>query len=419
MTDPLTAPVPVMTLEFLQGFVTDFFNKQDLFIGCAREFGSPLYILETEVLEQRARSFSQAFEKRLPGSGFYFAVKSNNLPYVSKILLKEGFGLDVSSEEELKTAISMGAGDILFGGPGKTDKELNLAVDHHKKVVLIADSIGEIRRLKSILIKRKKKLKLAIRVNHISQGLWQKFGIALDDLKKAWKELEGFSNISLVGLQFHSSWNLDPEKQVSIIRQLGRTLETMPEKFFSEFNFLDVGGGYWPEQGEWSVTDDPLVHHHFHAARIDVFADSICTCIEESFLNHLGCRIFFEPGRWVCNDALHILMTVIDKKYDDLVITDAGTNAVGWERFESDYFPVMNLSRPDFNEKPCRILGSLCTPHDVWGQSYFGRDIREGDLLMIPTQGAYTYSLRQHFIKALPKVAVLERDKVLAVFDTI
>ena len=104
---------------------------------------------------------------------------------------------------------------------------------------------------------------------------------------------------------------------------------------------------------------------------------------------------------------MHLLLTVIDRKTEDLVITDGGTNAVGWERFEHDYFPVLNLSRPALRENACAIMGSLCTPHDVWGYAYWGARIEPGDILLIPNQGAYTYSLRQHFIKALPKVVYL------------
>jgi len=37
------------------------------------------------------------------------------------------------------------------------------------------------------------------------------------------------------------------------------------------------------------------------------------------------------------------------------------------------------------------------------GYSYFGKDIDVGDVLLVPNQGAYTYSLRQEFIKPLPK----------------
>jgi hypothetical protein len=35
------------------------------------------------------------------------------------------------------------------------------------------------------------------------------------------------------------------------------------------------------------------------------------------------------------------------------------------------------------------------------------KHIEPGDILLIPNQGAYTYSFRQHFIKALPKVVYL------------
>ncbi|MBF0529707.1 MAG: decarboxylase, partial [Deltaproteobacteria bacterium] len=113
-------------------------------------------------------------------------------------------------------------------------------------------------------------------------------------------------------------------------------------------------------------------------------------------------QVYTEPGRWICNDAMHILLMVLDVKGDDLAITDGGGNMVGWERFESEYFPLINLSRPGMTENPILVLGSLCTPHDLWGHSFFGQDIRIGDVLLIPMQGAYTYSLRQQFIKPIP-----------------
>jgi diaminopimelate decarboxylase len=46
----------------------------------------------------------------------------------------------------------------------------------------------------------------------------------------------------------------------------------------------------------------------------------------------------------------------------------------------------------------------LCTPDDQWGESIFGNDTGIGDILLIPDQGAYTYSLRQVFIKPIARV---------------
>jgi len=141
-----------------------------------------------------------------------------------------------------------------------------------------------------------------------------------------------------------------------------------------------------------------------------VFAEQLADVIERKIQPLVDCRICFEPGRWICNDSMHIFIKVLDKKADDLVITDAGINILGWERYETDYSPVLNLTQSAMTEKPCHILGSLCTPHDVWGYAYFGKDIQEGDLLMIPNQGAYTYSLRQQFIKPLPIVLVVKGE---------
>jgi diaminopimelate decarboxylase len=143
------------------------------------------------------------------------------------------------------------------------------------------------------------------------------------------------------------------------------------------------------------------------AVPIEYFARQIAKALRKHVFPHISTTVYLEPGRWICNDAMHIMLRVVDKKHDDLIITDGGTNAVGWERFETDYFPVINLTHPGKSENPCLILGSLCTPHDVWGYAYFGTKIEEGDLLLIPTQGAYTYSLRQNFIKPLPAVVIV------------
>jgi diaminopimelate decarboxylase len=118
----------------------------------------------------------------------------------------------------------------------------------------------------------------------------------------------------------------------------------------------------------------------------------------------MDCGVYVEPGRWIANGAMHILLTVLDKKAPDMVIVDGGINLVGWERFETDYAPVINLTSPSLKETPCWIMGSLCTPHDVWGYSFFGKSIQPGDRLFIPDQGAYTFSLRQSFIKPVAPV---------------
>ncbi len=197
----------------------------------------------------------------------------------------------------------------------------------------------------------------------------------------------------------------------SSVATLGLNSDGTPSNEDTPSNIETIAGHYKRSKFVAEQTVKQLIDNHQlpvvivnPSTPIDRFAHEISQAIYQHIHNRLACRICFEPGRWICNDAMHIIIKVMDKKYDNLVITDAGTSALGWERFETDYFPVLNLTRPAMTEKECLILGSLCTPHDVWGYRYWGKDIQEGDLLMIPTQGAYTYSLRQEFIKAVPPV---------------
>jgi len=417
---------PLLPQEEIRSFVKYYFGQRDHYLESLKKYPAPVYLLESEVLKGRALQFQKAFEKTLPAVSFYFAVKSNNHPDVSRTLLETGFGLDVSSGIELEMALGLGARDIVFSGPGKRTEELELALDNADRVVILMDSFGELRRLEAIAA-GSTRIRCGVRLTVNPKGLWRKFGIPVQTLPAFWDEASRCSHIQLHGLQFHSSWNLSPNNQVDFIRTLGKALAEMPVSFRGQLEFVDIGGGYWPPQGEWlqapGTREGNLYealghpagsveqHHRLPATPIEEFADQLSVVIHKYLFPVAPCRICLEPGRWICNDAVHLLLSVVDKKAPDLVITDAGTNAIGWERFETDYFPILNLTRPSLEEKQCHILGSLCTPHDVWGYMYFGDDIQPGDILMIPTQGAYTYSLRQHFIKPLPSVHVMFGEK--------
>ena len=407
----------------LETFVRSLLARRDVFLEACRRSGSPLYVIEAQVLLDRARQFTEAFRAELPGAGVYFALKSNNHPAVAGILAGAGLGLDVSSGRELQVALGCETNDIVFSGPGKTDEELALAVQHRDRVTVLLDSFGELERLQRTAARAGEAVRAGVRLTTDERGLWRKFGIPLADLPRFFREAAECTQVRLRGLQFHTSWNLDPGNQVAFIARLGEALQTLAPGQRSEIEFIDMGGGFWPPQGEWlhsagtpdgglsrdvpPASGTPPAHYKRHAAPIEEFARRLGRAVRQHLLALVDCRICAEPGRWLCNDAMHILVSVVDRKADDLVITDAGTNAVGWERFETDYFPVINLSRPGAAEHACHVLGSLCTPHDVWGYAYHGQDIQPGDVLLIPTQGAYTYSLRQEFIKPLPKVVIL------------
>lgn len=399
--------IAVAESDVLTPRVRQFFAAKDHYLSLWQRYQQPLYVLEEAVLQQRAEEFRRTFDRHLPDTGYYFAMKSNNHPAVSRILLQKGYGLDVSSGLELEAALALGATDLVFSGPGKTEAELSLALRHVEKIVFLADSIREAEKIAHLAKKTDVVAKIGIRLSTGSDPLWRKFGIGLKQLQPFWQTVKGLPNLDFCGIQFHTSWNVSPDAQVEFVRQLANVLLELPPDFIARIRFIDIGGGYWPPQGEWLRHDQSKRFRHIPAEPLEAFAQKISQALHRDIFPLVRCKICFEPGRWLCNDAVQILMSVVDQKESDIIITDAAINAVGWDRFETDYFPVLNLSRPAMLERPCHIFGSLCTPHDVWGYSYWGSDIQEGDVLMVPLQGAYTFSLRQSFIKPLPKVVVI------------
>lgn len=414
---------PVLEDEVLSAYVRSFLEKRDSFMDCCQRHGTPLHVFDRHALLDRARQFTAAFEKEIPGFRAFFAMKSNNLPAVSGCLVESGLGLDVSSGRELDVALGTGCKDILFSGPGKTTAELEKAVHARDRVTLLLDSFGELERLEQVAAPHGGAVRAGVRLTTEEEGLWRKFGIRLVDLDRFLDKAESSEHVNLCGLQFHTSWNLDPGAQVAFLHRLGERIGSLSQNRREALEFLDIGGGFWSPLGEWvhfSGTPEgrlvqsvlphirPQEHYRLPAQSIDSFALRIAQGLRKCIFPHVKCRVLAEPGRWLVDDSMHILLRVVDKKADDLVVTDGGTNIVGWERFETDYFPVINLSRPSLTERNCMIFGSLCTPHDIWGYGYFGEGIEPGDVLMIPSQGAYTYSLRQQFIKPLAKVVSLE-----------
>jgi len=429
VTQVLQHHTPQLQRDDLEDFVEGFLSSEEVLIDLTKQYGSPLYVFESKVFTERAEQLQSAFRGVLPDIRVYYAVKSNNHPDVVQTAVHSGLGLDVSSGNELELAIAVGSERNLFSGPGKTDEELALAVKYRSKVTVLIDSFGELERLNRMATLAGATIRAGIRLTSQEHGLWRKFGIPMSELKKFLLRSRSLPNIMINGVQFHTSWNLNPQRQTSFIARLSEYLQKLDDRFRSDIDFLDIGGGFWPPQGEWlqeagtsegriksAVTQDAIPsnsdHYRLPAVPIEEFAAQISEAVRKHILPHVDCRIYTEPGRWLCNDSMHMLLTVVDKKDDDLVITDGGTNAIGWERFEVDYFPVINLSRPSLDEHDCMVYGSLCTPHDVWGYSYFGDGIERGDILLVPTQGAYTYSLRQRFIKPLPKFVKIKSRTV-------
>ena len=174
-----------------------------------------------------------------------------------------------------------------------------------------------------------------------------------------------------------------------------------------KIKFIDFGGGFEPylsegqivrKEGKWpsySVTK---------TSKIEEYAKDIGEAIKK-YLDPIVSVVYFaEPGRYICNSAMHIVLSVSDVKDDKNCILDGGVNMVGWQRFEFEYFPLINMTHRSDLERKVNMWGNLCTTWDIWGYHVYGGELLQGDVIVVPNQGALTYSLAQSFINEIPKV---------------
>lgn len=399
-------------------------KRRDI-LHTASQHSTPFYLFDREGFVSALSNFRSCFDQHLPNHSAYYAVKSNHHPLVVRAAVKHGFGLDVSSGREFEQAIECGASQIVFSGPAKSDADLQRAIAHADRTIVNIDSFRELERLGAASQCAGKPIRAGVRITTDHHGAWSKFGIPLHDLARFWNHAQQFQFVKLQGIQFHLSWNRNASPYQNILRDLADYLRNefnpMQRK---EISFIDVGGGYRPHQLEGSFphqhpigalisTADEYFGEHSEFLQpyslkesipVEDYAAAIGETIGRQLAPLVSCAYFTEPGRIASTSALHIVLTVVDRKSDDLVIVDGGFNMVGWEKYLHVYCPIVNLTRPALQEIPMRICGSLCDCEDVWGHRCFAERIEVGDLLVVPFQGAYTWCVAQQFIRDIPPV---------------
>src|SRR5262245_34288268 len=100
-------------------------------VDLARDFGTPLYVMDEAAVRQRCRDYLRAFRSRYPRSEVSFAGKAFLCAGFCKIVEQEGLNLDVASGGELYTALRAGfpAARIALHGNNKSTEELQMALD--------------------------------------------------------------------------------------------------------------------------------------------------------------------------------------------------------------------------------------------------------------------------------------------------
>ena len=353
----------------------------------------------------------------------HYAMKANFNPKVLDAIQSFGFGADCVSGNEVKAAIEHGFGkeQIVFAGVGKSDKEINLALDANI-FCFNAESVQELFIINELAKAKNKTANIAIRINpnvdahthhFITTGLEEnKFGINTWQLPDVVETLRACPNLQFLGIHFHiGSQITDLEVYKNLCTRVNEIQDWFTDKGF-EVKILNTGGGLGVDyhNPDSNAIDD-------FESYFKVFAD---------FLNvRPGQEVHFELGRALVAQCAALISRVLYVKNGlkkNFLVLDAGMTELIRPMLYQAYHQIENLSQsesPEVGKSQSQksevgsqlsqasdreyetihyspitthhydVVGPICESTDCFRKDVELPQSYRGDLIAIRTAGAY------------------------------
>jgi len=366
----------------------------------AENYGTPFFVYDRAILDSK----HQALKASLPaGVDIYYSVKANpNLAILRHFVLR-GCGLEIASEGELLQALASGCpvDRIVFAGPGKSERELEVAIRRGIGEIHV-ESMNEALRISAICNRSALRARVSVRVNPVgdSQGGAMRmggkpapFGIDEENLASAVRYLSSEPCFEFRGIHmFAGTQILDAEVLVRQYRRCIEIARDVAKSIGRPLQTVDFGGGLGIPYFEGE-----------RALDLETFKVQVAVLFDELRLdpNFLGTRYIVEPGRFLVGEAGIYVTRIVDIKESrgkTFLIVDGGMNhhlaASGnlGQTIKRNY-PICLLQRMDSDTvEHVDVVGPLCTPLDTVGRNVRLPKGKIGELVGIFQSGAYARS---------------------------
>ncbi len=377
----------------------------------AAEVGTPFYCYSTATLERHYRVFAQAFAG--DDALVCYAMKANSNQAVLATLARQGAGMDIVSEGELRRALAAGVDPqrIVFSGVGKTPDEMAAALKAGIYCFNV-ESEPELAVLSGVASGLGLTAPVSIRVNpdvdagthaKISTGKSEnKFGIPIARARAVYAHAATLPGLAVAGVDMHIGSQIT---DLAPFDHAARLLAGLARDLLADghaLHHIDFGGGLGiPYRDDNAPPPDPA---------------ALAALLRPHFAG-LGLRPVFEIGRMIAGNAGILLTRVLYVKRTEgrtFVIVDAAMNDLIRPTLYEAYHalrPVIEAG-PETPRLVADVVGPVCESGDYVA---LARDIPEmapGDLLAVMSAGAYgavqagTYNTR----RLVPEVLVRGAD---------
>ena len=392
-------------------------------VELAREFGTPLYVLDEDMFRQNCRVYKNAMDKYYGGNGLVlYANKALCTLHTFKVTMEEGLGADVVSGGELYTALKAGfpMDKVYFHGNNKTPDELEMAVKNGVGHI-ICDNIDELMLLNEIAKEHGVVQKVMFRVkpgidahthDFIRTGqIDSKFGFALENGEafEIYARAHEMSNIDPDGLHCHIGsqiFDLDPFIEAAEVMM--NFAGDLKDKLGLIITKLNLGGGFGIM---YTDKDDPIAY--------DGYIRSVAEKIRE-VAEKRGLDIPFmlmEPGRSIAAPAGITLYTVGNVKdikgVRKYVSIDGGMgDNPRYILYQSEYTVLAANKANAPKDDVVTIAGKCCESGDLIGENMPLQKVERGDIVAVLATGAYNYSMASNYNRiARPAMVAVSKGK--------
>ncbi len=358
-------------------------NKTEL-QSLAREFGTPLFVIDHKVLRE---SFLQ-FKKYLPRVQPYYAVKSNPHPEIIRTLYKMGCSFDVASMPEFqvvyenikhlpaKTRQDFIWDKIIYANPVKATETLE-ELDRYK-ILLTYDNIEEVKKIKKHAPNSGLVLRLQVPNTGSVVELSSKFGCpsgeAVDLMLAA-----ADAGLGVEGISFHVGSQCTNFENYIQALNLSSGIFKEAQSRGLDLKLIDIGGGF---PAPYSSDVKPFRD----------LAKKINSEISRLFPKEI--EILAEPGRFLAATCATIVAKVIGKAdrggkrsyyiNDGIYHTYSGVLC--------DHIPYQVKAFKNGTTQICSVFGPTCDALDTISLSNELPELAIGDFVYTENIGAYSWA---------------------------
>jgi diaminopimelate decarboxylase len=363
---------------------------RDLAADLAAARGLPAFIYDLGTLRDHAARIKAALTNS--GPELYYAAKANPDPPILRALGTIVDGIEVASGGELAhVRDTLPDARIAFGGPGKTDDEvklaLRLAVDR-----IHVESPYELTRLASIARESGRDVNVLLRANLAGSRrgaaltMSGPFGMDPGAIEACQGILAQAPWLRLAGIHAHLASGLDAP---AMLRQSGEVLSwarAWLEKAGCGAPEINLGGGMAVDYA------DPA-----HQFDWDYYGREITAAAAP------GETLRIEPGRAVAAYCGWYVTDVLDIKNTHgrwYAILRGGTMHLRTPvtRQHDQPFTVIpgHADGPGMGAEAVTLVGQLCTPKDVFARDVPVQHLQVGDIVAFAMAGAYGWNISHH-----------------------